>query len=58
MTGGAFGPEAGLVGIGAILVGSGLIVAWLRWRDGRVGLCERLAEYAPSPRIEGDPQDD
>ncbi len=49
-TGGAFGPEAGLMGIGAILVGSGLIVAWLRWRDGRVGLCERLARH-PSEHL-------
>ena len=44
-TGGAFGPEAGLLGIAAILVGSGLIVGWVRWRCGRVGLTEGLAEY-------------
>lgn len=42
-TGGAFGPEAGLVGILALIVGSALIVAWVRWRRGEVGLCARLA---------------
>lgn len=34
VTGGAFGPEAGLIGVGAILVGSGAIWWWTRDRDG------------------------
>ncbi|MEA5388793.1 CPBP family intramembrane glutamic endopeptidase [Haloarculaceae archaeon H-GB11] len=32
LTGGPFGPEAGLLGMAAVLVGSGLIVAYGRWQ--------------------------
>ncbi|MBZ5640805.1 MAG: CPBP family intramembrane metalloprotease [Acidobacteriia bacterium] len=32
LTGGAFGPEAGLAGIVASLAGIGALVAWRRWR--------------------------
>jgi membrane protease YdiL (CAAX protease family) len=42
-TGGAFGPEAGLLGTGARLVGILLIIGWVRLRYGKVSLQEELA---------------
>ncbi|HPH95990.1 MAG TPA: type II CAAX endopeptidase family protein [Anaerolineaceae bacterium] len=44
-TGGAFGPEAGLVGVLAMLLGTGAIVLWVRLRRGRVTFESRLADY-------------
>jgi uncharacterized protein len=46
-TGGAFGPEAGLIGLIAILVGSLLTIAYVRWTRGRAQLQTHLAEYSP-----------
>ena len=47
-TGGTFGPEAGLLGIGAMILGSVLIYLWVRLRQGKVAI---LATIAESPRL-------
>ena len=44
-TGGAFGPEAGLVGLLALALGSLLIVLWVRSTRGKAKAQSRLAEY-------------
>jgi membrane protease YdiL (CAAX protease family) len=43
ITGGTFGPEAGLIGIAAMFLGCTLMALWVRVRYGRVGLWEKLA---------------
>ena len=43
-TGGAFGPEAGLLDPAATLIGSLLIVLWVRIRNGKVAIHTPLAE--------------
>jgi uncharacterized protein len=44
-TGGLFGPEAGLIGLAAIAIGSLIIVLWVCWRYGEVQLKECLAIF-------------
>ena len=49
-TGGAFGPEAGLLGLAAMVAGSLLSVWWVKRTRGTVGFAPSLAEYqAPAP---------
>lgn len=44
-TGGAFGPEAGIIGLIAIAIGCGLTLLWVRWRTGRIVLHAPFAKY-------------
>lgn len=47
MTGGAFGPEAGVVGLAAMALGSVLILLWVRRTRGAAAFREDLAVYTP-----------
>ncbi len=47
ITGGAFGPEGGLLGIAAILLGCALIAWWVRRTSGSIILKDRLAVFNP-----------
>lgn len=42
-TGGSFGPEAGLLGFGAMVAGCLLTLAWVWWRYGSVAIDENVA---------------
>ncbi len=47
-TGGAFGPEGGVLGLGAMILGMVLTVLWVCWRKGKMSIYLPLAE-PPSP---------
>jgi hypothetical protein len=47
-TGGAFGPEGGLLAVVWMLIGCGLIVLWLKRRRQHLGLQMSLAQYQPA----------
>ena len=47
-TGGIFGPEAGLLGIGTMILGGVLIYLWVRLRQGKVTILTAVAE-SPGP---------
>jgi hypothetical protein len=47
-TGGVFGPEAGLIGIAAVLAGSLLTALWVRARFGKAAMEVSIAEPPPS----------
>lgn len=49
-TGGAFGPEGGLIGVMAMLLGILLVWGWVRWIGGRASIHTELAEYSASHR--------
>ncbi len=42
-TGGGFGPEAGLIGIGALIIGTVLIIGYVRLRYGEVKLAQKIS---------------
>jgi membrane protease YdiL (CAAX protease family) len=52
-TGGAFGPEAGLLGLGAMIMGVLSTVLWVRWRYNRACLDLSLAEAPVMSPAEG-----
>lgn len=49
-TGGEFGPEAGMVGVIAILLGAFLTLWWVRWHYGSIYLQRTIATYQPIER--------
>ncbi len=49
-TGGSFGPEAGLLGLAAMIAGIALTILWVRWRHGQTGLHLPLAQAPRRPQ--------
>jgi len=52
LTGGAFGPEAGLLGVGAMVIGCLLVLLWVKLCDGKVSIQKTIAS-AQSTAIPG-----
>jgi len=46
-TGGNFGPEAGLIGLAAMLLGMGAILLYVKLSDGSLSPASHLSEYQP-----------
>lgn len=57
-TGGGFGPEAGLIVFLAFLVGTALMIAWVRCRRGKLAIFEPLAEPPARPALAAGPAPD
>jgi membrane protease YdiL (CAAX protease family) len=58
LTGGDFGPEAGVVGVGAMVLGTAAIAVWARWRTGRLGIDSSVATpELRSADDDGDPEE-
>lgn len=46
LTGGAFGPEAGVIGLAAMAIGSLLIMLWIHQQYGKISIQDQLAQYS------------
>ena len=44
LTGGSFGPEAGLLGVLATLLGCAITIWWVKYKTGKADICESIAE--------------
>ena len=51
VTGGPFGPEAGLLGLFAYVVGALATVLWIRWKHGRLKICGAIAKWDGAPEV-------
>ena len=54
-TGGPFGPEAGLIGVAAMILGGLVITLWVRLRSGKVAIHTPVAEGPKPGRPAADP---